>query len=283
MGNLKHFLARRKNSLEWIHIGATLLLMSSPLVMLSRQGVDWRFSNLLLAFVLCLIGFAQNIGLVHWFAHKPPAGPRRLGVGVARLMHVLGGLSYDRATTAHRFHHLYLGTPKDPDRHGYDETTRSFFQRVLYLGLIGPLRAKYAPVELKEHINSWPPAKRDLYRRNVRFDRALLIVIHSLLLAAGGWSYAVLFGALIFANVLSNVREMTEHGNQGSAALVNIKPSLTGLLFLSTPGFWYHGIHHDRPEIHYWELPLNSGISQRNLRIPMLHRSSYLRFLLTGH
>mgnify|MGYP001558755094 CR=1 FL=1 len=263
----------------WLHTLASSLLMVMPWVLAPQLGNPYAF---IAAFFFSTLGAAQNIGIVHEFAHRTPRGPRALSRAWAAFAHALGGLVFEKARTAHRYHHAFLGGPTDPDRHGYDQTTEGRWRRFRYLLLVGPLRGWFAPVELASVLAKLPQSAKDDYARKAWKDRVLLLLAQLVLIGGLGWFYLGYAASLIFANMLSNVREMTEHGNGGQAAYVNIKPSLFGVLFFSTPGFWYHGAHHLRPEIPYWELPSKAADILSKDDIPLLNRTSYLKYLWSG-
>jgi fatty acid desaturase len=278
---MRTFLAKYSPALVWVHTILSLGLLTFPWIALRLQA-ETELLWILAAGVLSVIGAAQNIGIVHEFAHRIPRGPKWLGRAVAAFAHALGGLVFEKARTAHQFHHAFLGKDQDPDRHGYDHTTEGLFRRFRYLLMIGPIRGVFAPVELKPLIDKLAASEQKRFHAYCWRDRLLLVVTQGVLLAVLGPYYVGYFACLITANMLSNVREMTEHGNGGKAAYVNVRPSLIGVLFFSTPGFWYHGAHHIRPEVPYWALPLKAEGIQPHDQKPLLHRRSYLKFMLTG-
>jgi fatty acid desaturase len=244
---------------------------------------EWKPSFAALSFLFGLVGYSQNIGVVHECTHRLPPSPPSIGLATARFLHALGGLRFYSTRLAHRFHHAYLGTARDPDRRGYDNTNTTLFERLRYILFIGPIRSIFAPVDLRVAFDQMSPEKYQDFRRKSRFDEFLRVSLHFGFVLIFRWYYLSLFLALIGANMLSNVREMTEHGNRGSAAYVNIKRSLLGVLFLSTPGFWYHGWHHMYPEIDYWDLPLRSKKLTPKSDLPILSRKSYVKFMLFGN
>ncbi len=227
------------------------------------------------------IGFCQNIGLIHQLAHTLPPAPGKSGVIVARVMHAFGGLRYTSTRFAHHLHHRYLGTESDPDRHGYQLTT-TFARRFGYLLLIGPLRAKWAPVDLRPFLTQMEAGQKARYETSLRKDHWYLLGIQGALLLSLGVFYLPWFASLLLANACSNAREMAEHGNSGGAAYVNLKPSLTGVLFFSTPGFWYHGDHHTSPSLHYFELPLASPTIKPKTDLPRYARRGAISYLWAG-
>ena len=276
---IHHFLSRNKHALEWGHIVLTFcLIVVSPILYLN--GILGAFWGL---FLFPLIGFCQNIGLMHHLDHLLPRGPKGLGLALAELMHSLGGLNFASTKITHFFHHKYLGTEQDPDRNGYNHMTLTFLQRVRYLFFIGPIRARFAPVDISGHLATWSAPRLQEHQRKVRRSHFARFGVHLVLLGILGVSYFIWFGALLTANVLSNVREMVEHGNGGTAGLVNIRPSLVGLTFFSTPGFWYHGIHHRNPHIHYLELGMAAPDLIREGRFTYLSRNGYLKYMLFGN
>jgi hypothetical protein len=127
-----------------------------------------------------------------------------------------------------------------------------------------------------------PAQRRVDFERRCRRDQRLVVVTHLALILLCGAYYPVVFAALLFANVLSNVREMAEHGHDGSGAYVDIRVSALGVLFLSTPGFWFHGIHHMDPSIHYLDLPVASRTFAVKDDLPYLRRESAVGYLFTG-
>ena len=276
------FLSRHKHSLAWFHIAITLFLaVGIPLWIRFSPPFSQTTYNLLVVFFSGLIGFCQNIGIMHEFAHRLPTGPKRVGFWLARLMHSLGGLKFHRARLAHRFHHQYLGTEMDPDRLGY-RTTTTLFDRVKYLLFIGPIRARYAPVDLEKPLSTFSPTRRSELEQLLKGDRFWLFAVHGCLLLVLQGYYLPLFGSLLTANLLSNIREVTEHGDFGGAAYVNIRPSFLGVLFFSTPGFWFHGSHHMYPHIHYLELPEFTKTMAPKDDYRFLKRTSYLKYICTG-
>jgi len=276
------FLSRHKQGLYWIHIGLVVgaICVLAPWVRWSG-GVMPSAWLALLVFILATVAFCQNIGLMHHCAHRLPSGPRWLGLTVARLLHALGGLSYTEARFAHGLHHAHLGTALDPDRLGYESTT-TLSKRLRYLVLIGPLRARFAPVDTSPALNALPADRRSEHARLCRGDRRLLVLVHLALIAACGLYYPVLVAALLCANVLSNAREMAEHGSNGRGIYVDLRVSPLGALFFSTPGFWFHGIHHMDANIHYLDLPLAARDFAIRGNLPYLHRESTLGYLFTG-
>lgn len=284
---ISQVLTKNKEILEWSHIFLILLLIFGvPYIGHYLQKDFTLFSHpieCIGTFILILVGHCQNIGVMHHFAHRLPPGPTLFARWVAKLIHSLGGLKYEQAKTAHSFHHKYLGTSLDPDRLGYLTTTTPL-KRFQYLFLIGPLRARFAPVDISSVLRAMPADQLRTYYKSLRQDRILFIGLHLGLALMLGSYFLIYWAALIGANILSNAREMTEHGNQGQAAYVNIQPSFFGLIFFSTPGFWYHGVHHMHPTVHYLSLP--AAAQHQRLKIlhnlPFLERKSYLRYLIFG-
>lgn len=276
------FTSRHKHALGWLHIAlvAGAIGVAVPVIAWSG-GATPSVSRALLIFAIATVAWCQNIGLVHHFAHHLPHGPRWLGLYAARLLHYLGGLPFTSTRLAHRLHHAHLGTPLDPDRLGYESTT-TIWRRLRYLLLIGPLRARFAPVDVSHAISAMSPERRAQHERRCRSDRRLVVVTHLVLIALCGLYYPVVVAALLVANVLSNVREMAEHGSDGSAAYVNLRVAPLGVLLLSTPGFWFHGIHHMDATIHYLDLPLASRTFPIKHNLPYLQRESAVAYLLTG-
>jgi fatty acid desaturase len=279
---IRRFLSRHKHGLYWLHIGLVV-----GVICVAVPAIRWTSGELpspwcaLLVFAAATVAWCQNIGLVHHCAHHLPRGPRWLGVNTARFLHYLGGLPYTSIRFAHGLHHAHLGTPLDPDRVGY-ETTTTVGARLRYLLFIGPLRARFAPVDTAQAINEMSPERRAEHERLCRRDRRLVVLTHLLLMALCGLYYPVVFAALLFANVLSNVREMAEHGSHGHGAYVDIRVSPLGVLLFSTPGFWFHGIHHIDPSIHYLDLPFAAGGFEIKRNLPYLQRESAVAYLFTG-
>lgn len=274
------FVSRHKHALGWLHIGMVVgtLGVVVPAIAWGQPFSPWRA---LLVFGLATVAWCQNIGLVHHCAHHLPRGPRWLGLSTARALHYLGGLPYAQTRLAHRLHHVHLGTPLDPDRVGY-EATGTVWRRLRYLLMIGPLRARFAPVDMSHAITAMAPERRAEYDRQRRRDRRLVVIAHLVLLALCGLYYPVVFAALLAANVLSNAREMAEHGNEGAGAFVDIRVAPLGVLFFSTPGFWFHGAHHMDPTVHYLDLPDAAAALDTTSHLPYLRRDGVVAYLLTG-
>ena len=279
---IRDFLSRHKHGLNWLHTGLVVGAICIAVPAIARTG-GGSFSPLrvLLIFAVATVAWCQNLGLMHHCAHHLPRGPRWLGVSTARFLHALGGLSCTQVRFAHGLHHAHLGTPLDPDRIGYESTT-TVWRRLRYLLLIGPLRARFAPVDTSAAFNALSPERRAEHQRMCRSDRRLVLVTHLLLMALCGWYYPVVFAALLCANVLSNAREMAEHGNAGRGAYVDIRVSPLGVLLFSTPGFWFHGVHHMDASVHYLDLPLASGGLEIKDNLPYLQRQSAVAYLFTG-
>jgi fatty acid desaturase len=279
---IEAFVSRHKHGLEWLHIGLVVgsLCVVCPVVAWSGGLVfsPWRA---LLIFALATIAWCQNIGLVHHYAHHLPPGPRWLGLWTARALHYLGGLPYTQTRLAHRLHHAHLGTPLDPDRLGY-ESTATAGGRFRYLFYIGPLRTRFAPVDMTAAIRAMSPQQYAAHEQRCRRDRRLVIVAQLLLIPISGLYYPFVASALLVANVLSNVREMAEHGRAGSGAYVDIRVSPLGVLLFSTPGFWLHGVHHMNATVHYLDLPLARGTLVPKTNLPYLSRDSAVTHLFTG-
>lgn len=289
------FLSRHKHLLYWLHVASVLATLCLVLPALAWSGAAWLSpGRAVVILALATLAWCQNIGLVHHCAHHLPRGPRWLAMAVARLLHDLGGLTYTRARFAHRLHHVYLGTAKDPDRLGY-ETTTTLARRLRYLVLIGPLRARFAPVDITPARQAMSPRRRAVHDQMVCRDRRRMWMVQVLMVPLYGAYYPVVLAALLFANVLSNAREMAEHGNHGRAAYVDIRVSLLGVLFFSTPGFWFHGLHHRDSSIHYLDLPriaaersreqpfpVDTSSSRLRPDLPSLRRSGVLSYLLFG-
>ncbi|MDX2169593.1 MAG: fatty acid desaturase [Deltaproteobacteria bacterium] len=276
------FAARHKHALTWLHIGVVAGTVGVVVPMIAWSGgLTPTLSRAGLIFALATVAWCQNIGLVHHFAHHLPYGPRRLGLATARLLHALGGLAFTPTRLAHRLHHAHLGTARDPDRLGYESTT-TVRRRLRYLLLIGPLRARFAPVDVAPALAAMAPQRRAAYERRCRADRRLVLVAQAALLVLSGVYYPVVVAALLAANVLSNLREMAEHGDHGRAAYVDVRVSPLGVLLLSTPGFWFHGIHHMDPTIHYLELPRAARRVPRNCNLRYVQRASAVAYLFTG-
>ncbi len=281
--SLGELLSRHKHGLNWLHIGlvAGTLCVVLPAIAWAGGPVPTA-GRALVVFALATVAWCQNIGLVHHCIHHLPRAPRELGLSTARFLNYLGGLPYTSIRFAHQLHHAYLGTSRDPDRVGYQSTT-TLARRLRYLAFIGPLRARFAPVDTAHALDAMSPARRAEHERLCRRDRRLVVATHLLLIPLYGLYYPIVLAALVFANVLSNVREMAEHGTgTGAGAYVDIRVSPLGVLFLSTPGFWFHGIHHMDASIHYLDLPLASGSLAIKDDRPYLHRRSAAAYLLTG-
>ncbi len=277
------FLSRHKHGLHWLHIGLVVGTLCVALPAIAWAGGPlpsaWRG---LFVFAIATVAWCQNIGLVHSFIHHLPKGPRWLGSATARFANYLGGLSHTQIRFAHQLHHAHLGTSRDPDRAGYEMTT-TLASRLRYLLFIGPLRARFAPVDTSQAIEAMSAQRRAEHERLSRRDRRLVVATHLLLIPLYGLYYPIVFAALLFANVLSNVREMAEHGTgAGGSAYVDIRVSPLGVLFLSTPGFWFHGIHHMDASIHYLDLPIAAGGLAFKDDHPYLHRRSATAYLFTG-
>jgi fatty acid desaturase len=282
MTAIGEFLSRHKHALCWAHIGLVVGAFGVAVPAIAWTGgggfSPWRA---LLVFAIATAAWSQNIGLMHHCTHDVPRGPRWLGLSAARLLHALGALPYTSARLAHRLHHAHLGTPLDPDRVGY-VTTATAWTRFRYLLFIGPLRARFAPVDTTHALQAMSPAQRAEHERSCRRDRWLIVATQLLLIPLCGLYYPVALVALLAANVLSNVREMAEHGNAGGAAYVDIRVSPLGVLLLSTPGFWFHGVHHIDATIHYLDLPLVHGTVRPKSALPYLQRRSAVAYLFTG-
>ncbi len=281
--SLGELLSRHKHSLNWLHIGLVTgtLCVALPTIAWTGGTVP-TLARALVIFALATVAWCQNIGLVHHCIHQLPRGPRWLGLATARFLNYLGGLPYTSIRFAHQLHHAYLGTARDPDRVGYASTT-TLARRLRYLLFIGPLRARFAPVDTTHALDAMSPTRRAEYDRSCRRDRYLAVAAHLLLVPLYGLYYPVVLAALLFANVLSNVREMAEHGTgTGAGAYVDIRVTPLGALFLSTPGFWFHGVHHMDASIHYLDLPIASQRLVRKDDRPYVRRNSAALYLLTG-
>lgn len=276
------FLSRHKHGLHWLHIGLVIgaIFVVIPVIGWSGGGLPtpWRA---VLVFAIATVAWCQNVGLSHHCTHQRPRGPRWLSRFAVRFVHALGMLPYTPVRLAHRLHHIHLGTPLDPDRIGYESTT-TVWRRLRYLLMIGPLRARFAPVDTSYAIDAMSAAQRGEHERRCRRDRQLVVATHILLLLACGLYYPIVFVALLVANVLSNVREMAEHGSDGTGVYVHVRVSPLGVLLFSTPGFWFHGIHHMDGSIHYLDLPLASRRVAIKNNLPYLQRESAVAYLLTG-
>jgi fatty acid desaturase len=272
------FLSKHKYKLEWLHFMVTIfLIFGSFAIFHSSKGV--RVERDIFLFLLCIIGYCQNIGLMHTYSHHFVSKSRDVGILIARISHTIGGLSFTFGKQAHSLHHKYLGTELDPDRNGYNEFSNSVFKRLRYLLLIGPLRGIFAPVNIENILATWTKARRQKFFSIVKIERLAIVLFYASIVFVYRVDSLFLISSLICANFLSNIREVTEHGNQGKAAYVNIAPSAIGILFFSTPGFWFHGFHHIYANVHYLDLPLKcSG----NCPEKIILRKSYLKFLLTG-
>ncbi|MBI3784755.1 MAG: fatty acid desaturase [Deltaproteobacteria bacterium] len=276
------FLSRHKHGLYWLHISLVVgtICLIVPVIAWTGGAVPSGFRALII-FVLTTVAFCQNQGLVHHCAHHLPKGPYPLGLYAARFLHYLGGLPYTKTRFAHRLHHAHLGSSLDPDRVGYESTT-TVMKRLRYLVLIGPLRARFAPVDTSYALNAMSPDRRAQHERSCRRDWRLVGLTHLILMGLCGLYYPVVFAALLFANVLSNVREMAEHGNRGQGAYINLDVSVPGVLFFSTPGFWFHAVHHMDASIHYLDLPSVARRFTPKTNLPFLQRHSAVAYLFTG-
>ena len=276
------FLSRHKHALSWLHIALVVLTIGVVVPWMAWTDPLWLTpSRVLIAFLLSTVAFCQNLGLVHHCAHHLPRGPRALGLLTARFLHYLGGLPYTKIRFQHLLHHAHLGTELDPDRIGYRSTT-SAARRLRYLLLIGPLRARFAPVDTGAALSRMTPERRAAHERSCRRDWHCVFLTHFLLMLLCGLYYPIVFAALLAANMLSNVREMAEHGNHGSGAYVDVARSPLGVLFFSTPGFWFHGVHHMDASIHYLDLPQAATAVRVRGPLPYLQRRSALAYLFTG-
>ena len=273
-------LSRHKHAFHWLHIMAVLgsLCVVIPVIAWSAPLSPLRA---LLVFGIALIAWCQNIGLIHEGAHRLPRGPRWLGLSIVRVLHALGALRFTATRFAHLLHHAYLGTELDPDRAGY-ETTTTPRKRLLYLLMVGPLRARFAPVDVSRALEGMAVTRRRQHERDCRHEAKLVVLVQLSLIPLFGLYYPVVLAALIAANMLSNLREMAEHGLDGQGVYVNIRVSPVGVLMLSTPGFWFHGIHHMEPGLHYWELPRHAAIGLTEPALPYVQRAGAIRYLFTG-
>jgi fatty acid desaturase len=278
---LAESLSRHKHALHWLHLVSVVGALTVVGPAIANIG-EVSLRRALAIIVIATLAWCQNIGLLHFSAHHLPQGPRWLGVQVARFLHALGGLSLTNTRLAHLLHHAHLGTARDPDRLGYESTT-TLARRMRYLLLIGPLRARFAPVDVDVALAAMTAERYATHTTQVHRDRRLVGLAHCLLLVLYGIYYPVVIAALLLANVFSNVREMAEHGLEGRGAQVDIRVSPLGLLLFSTPGFWFHGSHHIDPSLHYLDLPLIAGQLAPRGSLPYLHRSGAVRYLLTGH
>lgn len=276
------FLSRHRYGLEWLHIGLVAGTLCLVLPAFGWSG-GWfpTAGRALLIFVVGTVCFSQNIGLVHHFVHHLPRGPRRLGRATARFLNYLGALPYTQIRFAHRLHHAHLGTPLDPDRAGY-ETTTTLARRLRYLFLVGPLRRRYAPVDTSRALSAMSAKRRTEHQRQCARDWRMVAATHLCLMVLYGLYYPVLGAALLAANILSNAREMAEHGHDGAAAHVDIRVSPLGVLLLSTPGFWYHGLHHADAGIHYLDLPRAAHGREPQRDVPYVRRRGALTYLVHG-
>jgi hypothetical protein len=282
IGVIAGFLSRHKHALYWVHIGLVVGALGVVVPAIAWTGeATFSLGRAIVIFAVALVAWCQNIGLIHHFAHHLPRGPRGLARNTARLLHSLGGLAFAPARLAHRLHHAHLGTVRDPDRAGYASTT-TVGQRLRYLCFIGPLRARFAPVDVSDALAAMSPHRRAQHARQAQRDRRLVILAHVALLGLCGLYYPIVLAALVAANVLSNVREMAEHGSDGGAAYVDIRVSPVGVLLFSTPGFWFHGVHHMDARLHYLELPLAAGRLTPRRDLPYVRRASALAYLFTG-
>jgi hypothetical protein len=175
-----------------------------------------------------------------------------------------------------------LGSERDPDKLGY-RNKDTLAARVGYLLCIGPLRARFAPVDVSFALDALSSERRAQHYRRLRSESLLILAVQLCLALSCGRYYAVYAAALITANVLSNVREMAEHSWNGAAAHVDIRPSPLGLMVFSTPGFWFHGVHHMDPGVHYLDLPRAAQQTRPKGHLPYLQRDSAVRYLLRGH
>jgi len=273
-------LSRHKHALHWLHIIGVLGSLCVAIPAISWSGA-FSLRRALLVFAIALVAWCQNIGLIHEGAHRLPRGPRWLGLSIVRLLHALGALRFTSARFAHLLHHAYLGTERDPDRAGY-ETTTTPRKRLLYLLMVGPLRARFAPVDVSGALHDMAAARRRRHERDCGRDAKLLVLVQLSLVPLFGLYYPVIMAALIAANVLSNLREMAEHGLDGRGAYINIRVSPVGVLMLSTPGFWFHGIHHMEPRLHYLELPRHAATGPTETALPLVQRAGAVRYLFTG-
>jgi len=273
-------LSRHKHAFHWLHIIAVLasLCIAIPVI---AWSAPFSAPRALLVFVIAIIAWCQNIGLMHEGAHRLPRGPRWLGLFSVRFLHALGALRFTPTRFAHLLHHAHLGTERDPDRAGYEATT-TVRKRLRYLFMVGPLRARFAPVDVSSALDAMAAERRRRHERECRRDAKLVVLVQLSLIPLFGFYYPVVLAALIAANVLSNVREMAEHGLDGHAAYVDIRLSPVGVLLLSTPGFWCHAIHHMDPTLHYFELPRHAASGLTETALPYVERAGAIRYLFTG-
>src|SRR5690242_2471401 len=156
-------LSRHKHVLHWLHIVAVLgsLCIAIPAI---AWSAPLSLPRALLVFVIAIVAWCQNIGLMHEGAHRLPRGPRWLGLSVVRFLHALGGLRFAPTRFAHLLHHAYLGTERDPDRAGYEATT-TVRKRLRYLFMVGPLRARFAPVDVSSALDAMAAERRRRHER----------------------------------------------------------------------------------------------------------------------
>lgn len=114
----------------------------------------------------------------------------------------------------------------------------------------------------------------------MKTERVYNVVLHLVLLILLREEYWAVFAALLAANVLSNIREVSEHGDFGKAAYVNLKFNIFSLLFLATPGFWNHGVHHMHPEVHYLSSPLWASSLEEKEDLRVIQSRSIWRYFL---
>ncbi len=273
-------LSRHRHAFHWLHIIGVLgsLCVAIPVIAWSAPFSALRA---LLVFAIAITAWCQNIGLMHEGAHRLPRGPRWVGLSIVRLLHALGALRFTSTRFAHLLHHAHLGTERDPDRAGYEATT-TVRKRLWYLLMVGPLRARFAPVDVSSALDGMTAERRRRHERDCRRDGKLVVLVQLALIPSFGLYYPVVLAALIAANVLSNLREMAEHGLDGRGAHVDIRVSPVGVLLLSTPGFWFHGVHHMHPALHYCELPRRAAIGLSETALPYVERAGAIRYLFTG-
>lgn len=265
---MKTFLSRHSAHFHWLHLGAVYIVLAVVPFCLNHPGA---------IFFVVLAAASQNIGLLHEHFHRFPPGPRFLVRPLVYGLYWMGALNFSRGRLAHRLHHAYLGTERDPDRWGYLIPARGL-GRFTYLFFIGPLRKIFAPVDVETSgLSRLGAGPRRRLEAAFRFHSLGIAMTHVALLAGLGFHYLPWFAGLIAANVFSNLREMAEHSaDVFGPRLVNVSFGPLSLLLCSGPGFWFHGTHHRDPKIPYWALPGEAAASGES------SIGGYFSFLIRG-
>jgi fatty acid desaturase len=194
----------------------------------------------------------------------------------------------------HLAHHLYLGTPQDPDRHKHACFNKA--DRLSLLGFLSGLTSVWksaVAVFVKRGGTDQPryQARPDSYtpRDFVLLAGWFVALAGGLTWFIGWWAYPVLWllPVYVFMYVGDNLRAFAEHSHPEGDERADHHRLTTFLsprlerMFVAPMNMNYHTVHHLWPSIPYYNLPIADREIRRSAQALGLEwRGSYFAYLV---